>query len=238
MVKKMERFPDIQNSNAEYNTGIDKVGIINVIKRIRIKQGSKFYDFSGRVSAFIDLHPEMRGIHMSRNPESIEEVLNEFQFKKATNFEMFVRKISETLLQKNEYSNRSEVILEGPLILEVAQDFGGTYQKSLNIMVKAVSTRSEQKFNTVISLRVSCKGMTSCPCAQEMVRDYSKEMLLQRASKLNLAEDVITQLLNLIPLATHSQRGQGTIEVEEFSENIINISDLIEIIEQSMSAPI
>ncbi|MHA1144094.1 MAG: GTP cyclohydrolase MptA [Candidatus Helarchaeota archaeon] len=234
----MDKLRDIQNTIAEYNVAINKVGIQNVVKRIRLKKDSSSYDFSGRLSAFIDLPREKRGIHMSRNPESIEEVLNEFQFKKATSFEMFVKGVAETLLKKHEYSSNSEVALKGTLILEMAQDYGGTYQKSLDIMVRAASSRSTQDLKTTITLRVSSLGMNSCPCAQEMIRDYSKDILLKRAENLNLSEETIDSILQLVPLATHSQRGRGTIEIEELKENSIDLLELIDIIEGSMSARI
>ncbi|MHC1590993.1 MAG: GTP cyclohydrolase MptA [Candidatus Helarchaeales archaeon] len=227
---------DVQDSSAEFRIGIDKVGIKNVIKRIRLKKDSKSHDFSGRLSAYIDLPREKRGIHMSRNPESIEEVLSNFQFKKTTSFEMFVRMVSETLLEKHEYSTRSEVILEGTLILDSSQEFGGLYQKAIDIRVRAVSTRLKSKFNTKIFLQVSYLGMNACPCAQELIRDYSREILLKRADELNLTEPVINRILELIPLATHSQRGKGMINIEEPEGYLIDINELVEVIESSMSA--
>lgn len=234
----MNNALDIQNNPAEYNIAIDKVGIKNVVKRIRIKKNSSSYDFSGGLSAFISLPREKRGIHMSRNPESIEEVLNEFQFKKATTFEMFVRKISETLLTKHDYSEKAEVILEGTLVLEVAQDMGGTYQKPVEIKISAISTRAKPTMNTLLTLRVTSQGINSCPCGQEMIRDYSREILAQRADRLHLTEESISNILDLIPLATHSQRGKGTIEIEERNDQIIDLLELVDIIENSMSARI
>jgi GTP cyclohydrolase-4 len=53
---------------------IDKVGIVNLRKRIKILHGNKAYEFSPTFSAFVQLPKQQRGIHMSRSSEAIEEV--------------------------------------------------------------------------------------------------------------------------------------------------------------------
>ena len=50
---------------------------------------------------------------------------------------------------------------------------------------------------------VEATGINACPCAQGLVRDRAAERLVEAGF-----EDV-DRILELVPLATHNQRGKG-----------------------------
>jgi GTP cyclohydrolase-4 len=77
-------------------------------------------------------------------------------------------------------------------------------------------------------------GMTACPCAQEHVR----ELVEMRLRELNIAPADIEAFLRDIPLATHNQRGRGTISIEVGTGYEVPLDTIIEIVEQSMSSRI
>src|SRR5660398_290690 len=77
-------------------------------------------------------------------------------------------------------------------------------------------------------------GMTACPCAQEHVR----ELVESRLRELNIPPTDIEAFLRDIPLATHNQRGRGTISIEVGKGYEVPLDTIIEIIEQSMSSRI
>ena len=67
----------LQDSDSSINIGLDKVGIVNLEKKVEIVQENKRYSFYPKISALINLPAQQRGIHMSRTSETIEEVINE-----------------------------------------------------------------------------------------------------------------------------------------------------------------
>ena len=83
---------------------------------------------------------------------------------------------------------------------------------------------------------VSAQGMTACPCAQEMVTAASRERLLADG----FTDDEIDRVFEHVPVATHNQRGIGTLWVgcPERCDREIHGSHLLRIVEESMSSEI
>ena len=51
--------------------------------------------------------------------------------------------------------------------------------------------------------------MTACPCAQKLVQASSRERLLDDG----FSEDEIERIFEAVPVATHNQRGLGTLHI-------------------------
>jgi GTP cyclohydrolase I/GTP cyclohydrolase-4 len=83
---------------------------------------------------------------------------------------------------------------------------------------------------------VQAQGMTACPCAQEMVMERSQE----RLSEAGFSDSEIEQVFEAVPVATHNQRGIGTLYIgcPESCEDPIEAQTLLEIVEASMSSEI
>jgi GTP cyclohydrolase-4 len=77
---------------------------------------------------------------------------------------------------------------------------------------------------------VEAEGMMACPCAQDMVRGQARERLLDAGLERALADRV----LDLVPIATHNQRGQGRLLVG--AGRPVRAEELVAIVEDSMSA--
>src|SRR6185312_12795077 len=56
---------------------------------------------------------------------------------------------------------------------------------------------------------VQAQGMTACPCAQELVATRATE----RLAADGFTDDEIERVLEHVPVATHNQRGLGTLYV-------------------------
>ncbi len=231
----MSKLPDVQNQAPQFMISIDRVGIINLRKRIKILHGNKAYDFSPIFSAYVSLPRQQRGIHMSRSSETIEEVIDELSYQAYSSLECVCKIMSETLLRKHEYSPRSEVVSSGILVVDILQEGFGKRQRGYEVFSKAISKRIGGTIKTRMFLGASAEGMTTCPCAKELMQSYAKEILLERKEDFNLNEMQIEQLLNIIPIASHSQRSKGTLCVELSREREIDILTLTEIIESCMS---
>jgi GTP cyclohydrolase I/GTP cyclohydrolase-4 len=78
--------------------------------------------------------------------------------------------------------------------------------------------------------------MTACPCAQTLVEGRSRERLLADG----FSEEEIARIFNAVPVATHNQRGLGTLHIgcPEDCDNDIDAQALLTIVEDSMSSEI
>jgi GTP cyclohydrolase-4 len=83
---------------------------------------------------------------------------------------------------------------------------------------------------------VAATGMTACPCAQELVGARARERL--RAD--DFSEEQIEKIFEDVPVATHNQRGLGTLHIgcPEGCETEIEAASLLQIVEGSMSSEI
>jgi GTP cyclohydrolase I/GTP cyclohydrolase-4 len=83
---------------------------------------------------------------------------------------------------------------------------------------------------------VRAQGITACPCAQTLVQARSHERLLADG----FSEDEIARIFEAVPVATHNQRGLGSLHIgcPETCDNDIDAQWLVQIVEESMSSEI
>lgn len=232
---------DIQSEKPIASIPIDKVGIRNVIRSIDFIRDEVKFSVNADIEAYISLPGAQRGIHMSRTAESIEEVINNAAFQPANSFEQFCVRIVDLLLQEHNYTTHAEVKMNGILFLKRKITDRDQVQKSYNIYSKAIADRSEDtKITRTVYVGVEAEGITACPCAKEMSIEYSRELIKSRINKLN--DEEIDEILNVIPIASHNQRATGQIiigsEVSNGSDQLVDILELVDVIENSMSGKI
>ena len=78
--------------------------------------------------------------------------------------------------------------------------------------------------------------MTACPCAQGLVEDGAREKLIEEG----FSPEEIERIFASVPVATHNQRGIGTLFVgcPEDAAVDIDARELLRIVESSMSSEI
>ncbi|MFX0023201.1 MAG: GTP cyclohydrolase MptA [Candidatus Hermodarchaeota archaeon] len=231
---------DLQDSGSVIDIPIDKVGIVELEKKVEIVQENKRYSFYPKISALIDLPAEQRGIHMSRTSETIEEVINEVIFKPTPTIELVGDRIIKKLMERHPYTSKAEVKLEGKIIVQVRENAERIIQKSYSIssFVKAQRLNSDLiDYNYFIG--GSAVGMTVCPCAKELSLEYAEEVVKARKD-INVSEEDLNKLLNILPFSSHNQRSIGTIivQIKDLENYKIDVLDIIDIIEESMSGKI
>src|SRR5215216_5806345 len=81
---------------------------------------------------------------------------------------------------------------------------------------------------------VRAQGMTACPCAQTLVQARSRERLLEDG----FSDEEIARIFAAVPVATHNQRGLGTLYIgcPETCLTDIDAEWLVKIVEDSMSS--
>jgi MptA/FolE2 family GTP cyclohydrolase len=99
-------------------------------------------------------------------------------------------------------------------------------------MVSLIGIAAASETGTRRVIGVEATGINACPCAQGLVRDRASERLIEAG----FGEGDVDRILELVPLATHNQRGRGTLYVG--TNRPVNAEDLVEIVERSMSSPI
>jgi MptA/FolE2 family GTP cyclohydrolase len=99
-------------------------------------------------------------------------------------------------------------------------------------MVKLIGIAAASRNGARRVVGVEATGINACPCAQGLVRGAAAERLLEDG----FAETVVDRILELVPLATHNQRGRATLYIG--TAGPFDAEDLVEIVEQSMSSPV
>jgi len=231
---------DLQDSDSTIDIPIDKVGIVELEKKVEIVQENKRYSFYPKISALINLPAEQRGIHMSRTSETIEEVINEVIFKPTPTIELVGDRIVKRLMERHPYTSKAEVKLEGKIIVQVRENDERIIQKSYDISSFVKATRGisgEIDYNYFIS--ASAVGMTVCPCAKELSLEYAEQVVNSRKD-INVSEEDLNKLLNILPFSSHNQRSIGTIiiQIKDLTNHKIDVLDIIDVIEESMSGKI
>jgi GTP cyclohydrolase-4 len=231
---------DLQDSNSSLDIALDKVGIVDLEKKVEIVQENKSYSFYPKISALINLPAQQRGIHMSRTSETIEEVINEVIFTPTPTIERVADRIVRKLLEKHHYTTKAEVKLEGKIVVQVRESEQRTIQKSYDISSYVLANKNESgqtDFNYFIG--ASAVGMTVCPCAKEMSQEYAEEIIKTRKD-INISEDDLKKLINILPFSSHNQRSKGsiTLQIKDLNSHKIDVLDIIDIIEDSMSGRI
>ena len=77
------------------------------------------------------------------------------------------------------------------------------------------------------------------PRAKEMSQEYAEEIIKTRKD-INISEDDLKKLINIRPLSSHNQRSKGTIivQIKDLNNHMIDVLDIIDVIEDSMSGKI
>ena len=229
-------FPDTQGDAPRIAIHLSRVGVTGVKKLLRLERGEKRpIILIPTFDAFVDLPSNQKGIHMSRSPEAISEVVDEVVSNSTIGVESICANIVKRMLEKHEYAARVEVNMtsdymftrESPVTNKESQEMA-------KLIANAVGIRDEDgKITIRKSIGAEVIGMTVCPCAQESVREADRVKLLEF-----LDEETCAKVLDTVTFASHNQRGVGTILIEVPEHQNVEGEKIIEIIESSMSSPV
>ena len=224
---------DVQSQSPTLALSLSRVGVTAVEKVIRLGQNGTEQLFSARFECVIELGSNQKGAHMSRFEEVVNDaigqvVLGEHTFRAETLAEHIAQ-----LVRERQGARRAEVTVEARFPEHKPAPVS-------HIMTQELYTLHGVAVATELGTRrltgVTAQGMTACPCAQELVAAGARERL--EADGFDAGE--IERILQAVPVATHNQRGLGTVYVgcpEDCNEEI-DAATLVQIVEQSMSSEI
>jgi GTP cyclohydrolase I/GTP cyclohydrolase-4 len=219
---------DLQASLPEVRLGLSRAGVIGASKAIRISYGGHEKQIAADIECTVDLDPAQKGVHMSRFPELFEEAIEEVVIGEAFLIEVLAEHIAAHIVERQQ-ALRAEVRISARYPIERTTPVTGlpTQEMVSLIGIAAASSRGVRRL-----VGVEAAGINACPCAQGLVRGRASERLLEAG----FDGDDVERIFELVPLATHNQRGRGTLYVG--TQASVNAEQLVDIVESSMSAPV
>ncbi|MDP8911186.1 MAG: GTP cyclohydrolase MptA [Actinomycetota bacterium] len=219
---------DLQSSPPDVRISLARVGVTRVQKAIRIRHGERERLIAADIDCTVDLAPGQKGAHMSRFPELFASAIDEVVIAEAFLVEVLAEHIAQNILERQR-AHRAEVriVARYPLERRTPVSDLATQEIASLIGIAAASARGVRHI-----VGVEATGINACPCAQGLVRRRAAERLLNAG----FDESDIDRVLQLVPLATHNQRGRGTLYVG--TDEAVNAENLVEIVERSMSSPV
>src|SRR5215210_4798594 len=197
---------DVQAQVPSLPIALSRVGVTNVEKVIRIRANGSEQLYAARLDCFVDLGPQQKGAHMSRFEEVINDAIGEVVIgESALRAETLAQHVAEKVRDR-QGARRAEVRIEARYPEhKPAPESGIQTQEIYSLLGAAVA--SEAGTRRLVGVRA--QGMTACPCAQTLVQARSRERLLEDG----FSEDEIERIFAAVPVATHNQRGLGTLHI-------------------------
>jgi GTP cyclohydrolase I/GTP cyclohydrolase-4 len=219
---------DVQASVPEVQLGLQRVGVSKVAKAIRIEHAGREQMFAAEIACTVDLDPAQKGVHMSRFPELFGEAVDEVVIGEALLVESLASHIAAHVVER-QGALRAEVRIEAQYPIERRTPVTRLPTQEIAKLI-GIAAATRDRVRRVVG--VEATGINACPCAQGLVRGAAADRLLEAGFE----DGDIERILELVPLATHNQRGRGTLLVG--TDTKINAERLVDIVEASMSSPV
>ncbi len=219
---------DLQASLPDVQLGLSRAGVTGASKAIRIRYGDTEKLISAEIESTVDLDPAQKGVHMSRFPELFEEAIEEVVIGEAFLIEVLAEHIARHIVERQR-ALRAEVRIAARYPIQRTTPVTELPTQEM-VSLLGIAAASESGVRRIVG--VEAAGINACPCAQGLVRGRASERLLEAGFE----DDDVERILGLVPLATHNQRGRGTLYVG--TDAHVNAEQLVTIVESSMSAPV
>ncbi len=219
-----------QEETPEVRLSLDRVGVSRVKRIVRLHVAGREQVFNGEFTMLADLTPDKAGVHMSRFNEILEEAALEVLARSdaPAQIENLVEAIAREIV-KSQRAIRAEVRLRAEFALERWTPVSGKRGEETYVLIGIAHADRDGARRAI---GVEAEGMTACPCAQAMVREASFNDLREAG----FSEADARRALEALPVATHNQRGRGSVLIGAVSEETPTAEDLVEIVENAMSS--
>jgi GTP cyclohydrolase-4 len=224
---------DVQAQAPAVQLSLSRVGVTGVEKVIRLRHNGSEQLFSARFECVVELGAQQKGAHMSRFEEVVNEAVGQVVLGESTfNVETLAEHIAQ-LVRERQRARRAEVTVEARFPEHKPAPVSGVQTQELYTLHGAAICT---ELGTRRLTGVTAQGMTACPCAQELVAEHARARLQDQG----FDADEIERILEAVPVATHNQRGLGTLLIgcTELCDDDIDATTLLGIVEQSMSSEI
>lgn len=155
-------FWEVQESTPTHTVWIERVGVRGVKRRVTIYSPLGPMSYDVEIDVYVDLPPNRRGVHLSRNIEAFLEAIDEARRGKYRSLEELFKAVGANLLNKHPYAERAEVRGETTYYFE-EETFETKVPEAVNVFLRVIVERGGKESWCV---GVSLYGMTVCPSAQ------------------------------------------------------------------------
>jgi GTP cyclohydrolase IV len=229
----VESSPDVQAQRPTVHVSLSRVGVTGVEKVIRISRDGREELYWAKLECFIDLGPRQKGAHMSRFEEVVNDAIGEVILgTSAFRAEQLAQRIAE-LVRDRQGAKRAEVTIAARYPEHKPAPVSGIQTQELYTLF---GTAVANGTGTRRLVGVAAQGMTACPCAQQLVAGAART----RLEADGFDDGQIERIFDAVPVATHNQRGLGTLHVgcPEDCDADLDAASLLAIVEDSMSSEI
>src|ERR671911_1179294 len=217
---------DLQASSPDVRLSLTRAGVTGVQKAVRVRHEGHQTVMAAQIECTVDLSHEQKGVHMSRFPELFEEAIEAVVGAEALHVEMLAEHIARHIVgRQSALRAEARITAQWPVRRTTPVSKLSTQEM---VSLVGIAAATADRVRRVVG--VEATGINACPCAQGLVRGRAAERLAEAGY-----QDV-ERILDLVPLATHNQRGRGTLYVGTDKE--LDASDLVTVVQGSMSAPI
>jgi GTP cyclohydrolase-4 len=219
---------DLQASSPEIALALSRAGVAGVQKAVRIRRGDAETVMAAVIDCTVDLAADQKGVHMSRFPELFEDAIEVVVEREGMLVEVLAERIASQVVERQQ-ALRAEVWIRAQWPIHRRTPVTGLRTQEM-VTLCGIAAASEAGTRRVVGVEAS--GINACPCAQGLVRNHASERLLDAGFDTSDIE----KILELVPIATHNQRGRGTLLVG--TEQDLDAEILVDVVERSMSAPL
>ncbi len=217
---------DVQEELPPARLSLTHVGVKGIKRIVRLAGEERDDLFYAEMDLYVELRPDQKGVHMSRFSDTVEEVITEIGAQKVPALETLAARIAQAVL-RDQRAVRSDVHIRAQFPQERYAPVSGKLTQEIYTLIGIAAATARQVVRLV---GVEAEGMMACPCAQDMVFAQAREQLLEAG----FTPDQADRALAVVPLATHNQRGRGTLIVG--TDRRIHAQDLVNIVEGAMSS--
>ena len=186
---------------------LSRVGVTNVEKVIRIQANGAEQLYSARLDCFVDLGPHQKGAHMCRFEEVVNDAIGEVVLgESALRAETLAQHIAEKVRDR-QGARRAEVHIEArypehkPAPVSGHRDAGD---------LLAARRRGGERGGHAPADRRPRPGHDRVPVRADARRRRARA---SGCSTDGFSEDEIERIFEAVPVATHNQRGLGTLHI-------------------------